>query len=85
MGTALADLENRAVGQHTHAITDPGHRHGIDSGDPNTAGSPDPIPALDDRNKDYTDYATTGISINNAGSVAGTNAPYLQLLVCVKD
>jgi len=27
-GTALTDLENRAVGQHNHAITDPGHVHG---------------------------------------------------------
>jgi hypothetical protein len=29
--------------------------------------------------------ATTGITINNAGSVDGTNAPYIQLLPCKKN
>jgi len=28
---------------------------------------------------------TTGATVENAGSVAGTNAPYIQLLVCRKD
>ena len=27
----------------------------------------------------------TGLSENNSGTVAGTNAPYIQLLVCQKD
>lgn len=27
IGTALSDLENRPVGQHTHSLTDPGHNH----------------------------------------------------------
>lgn len=27
IGTALSDLENRPVGQHTHTLTDPGHNH----------------------------------------------------------
>jgi hypothetical protein len=29
VGTALADQENRPVGQHGHAINDPGHSHGV--------------------------------------------------------
>jgi hypothetical protein len=29
VGTALSNQENRATGQHTHAITDPGHGHGL--------------------------------------------------------
>jgi hypothetical protein len=29
VGTALAPGENRAVGQHAHAVTDPGHAHAI--------------------------------------------------------
>jgi hypothetical protein len=85
-GTALTDLENRAVGQHNHGITDPGHSHVIqgggsthevESGNGSFPGGPWVLrDALTN---------TTGITINNAGSVAGTNAPYLQLLVCQKD
>jgi hypothetical protein len=29
VGEALSDGENRAVGQHTHDVTDPGHAHGV--------------------------------------------------------
>jgi hypothetical protein len=29
--------------------------------------------------------ATTGITVDNTGAVAGTNAPYIQLLACRKD
>lgn len=82
-GTALTNQENRAVGQHTHTVTDPGHTHsGVVSSTPGigfvyqsgstevgvTGGS-----------------ATTGISIANSGSVAGTNAPYIQFLACKKN
>jgi hypothetical protein len=28
--------------------------------------------------------STTGITVQSAGGVAGTNAPYLQLLACQK-
>jgi hypothetical protein len=31
VGTALANLENRSVGQHTHSVTDPGHNHTQDA------------------------------------------------------
>lgn len=87
-GTALTDLEDRPVGQHNHATTDPGHAHnfvgdatgtdtvpGGDAGAASTSGSYAGIVASN----------TTGITVNNAGSVAGTPAPYLQLLVCQKN
>jgi hypothetical protein len=106
-GTALTNLESRAVGQHTHAvdppntsvsISDPGHTHtetrkhmqnwchtglGCGEGDNNN-----PYATVN------TGSTTTGISaaVNIAsfdsaasGSVAGTNAPYIQLLACRKS
>jgi hypothetical protein len=86
-GTALSNLENRAVGQHNHAIIDPGHSHTywLDTDtvpDGGTGG------AASEDTKDFTlstDSSVTGITVDNAGSVAGTNAPFIQLLACVKD
>jgi hypothetical protein len=99
VGTPLGNQENRAVGQHTHGVTDPGHYHlmqnvspiysggnvtptrlaGTTAGNgafngtlPNTAG----IPAMTKE--------VTHIGIDTAGGVPGTNAPYVQLLACVK-
>ena len=85
VGTALSNLQNRAVGQHTHTVTDPGHFHYTDvsrqSTIGGTLGNDMDFAFLDD----LTDTAYTGISIDNAGDVAGTNAPYIQLLICEKD
>lgn len=83
-GIALTNLENRPVGQHNHQITDQGHAHNIDTWD---AGGGSGISRSDDKHIDTrgTHASTTGITINNAGTVAGTNAPYLQLLACQKD
>jgi len=81
-GTALTNQENRAVGQHTHTITDPGHTHtekghaSAGSGDMGVNGAPQ---------NDTSGSSTTGISLANAGTTAGTNAPYIQLTVCQKD
>ena len=88
-GTALSNLENRAVGQHTHTITDPGHQHGVSA-----AASSSPSCGWDvgcsanyywSAGSGLTGSSTTGITANSAGSVSGTNAPYLQLLVCQKS
>jgi hypothetical protein len=95
-GTPLANLENRPVGQHSHGVSDPSHLHGyttewgfndtIDSGTvrrpifdfkpPDGIGRPD-VAALTAQ--------ITGLTVNPAGSVGGTNAPYLQLLACQKQ
>jgi len=81
-GTPLTDLEDRPVGQHTHSITDPGHRHGYEQAFPNSTSSGNSQAGY--RHAD-TDIATTGITINPSGAVPGTNAPYIILLVCQKD
>ncbi len=87
-GTALSNLENRAVGQHNHTIYDPGHLHNLTAPNSGTNGGvwqtgnntagPTLAGAL-------TSSVTTGITINSSGSITGTNAPYIQLLVCQKN
>jgi hypothetical protein len=83
---------------HTHAVTDPGHTHTLTQGSANPASTSQI--ALSNRTvagTTATASATTGLTVNSgttgitastafpASSVAGTNAPYLQLLVCRKD
>jgi hypothetical protein len=77
VGTALSDLENRSVGAHTHDRPASGDYYGINR---NVAqyifqGQGDQTPG--------TYIPTTGGV--TGGAVAGTNAPYIQLLVCKKD
>jgi hypothetical protein len=86
VGTALANQEDRPVGQHAHGVTDPGHDHsytnplvgscpghecggGTAAEDPTSRG-------------DRTATGTTGLTVQAAGTVAGTNAPYVQLIAC---
>ncbi len=85
VGTALTNQENRATGQHSHGITDPGHTHtwgytsnGVTTGDYYSH----PTVTLGGQT---TSLAYTGITINATGTVAGTNAPYIQFLVCQKN
>ncbi len=139
VGAALTDGENRAVGQHSHAVADPGHTHTLtdpghshsvtdpghmhDITDPGHSHSYNRVDTAannwgdnssdQDTYTDRTSTETTGITINtastgisllsnttgvtldsattgisateNEGDVAGTNAPYLQLLICKKD
>ena len=85
-GTALTNQENRAVGQHTDSVTDPGHTHqrySYSNSSPNWADQANT--GYEQRGPWTNLSATTGISIQNAGSVAGTNAPYVQLIACKKD
>ena len=79
-GTALSNLENRAVGLHNHGITDPGHTHSTVAG----AGTVSNW-KLNVSGTGANSLQPTGITINNAGTTAGTNAPYIQLLICQKD
>jgi hypothetical protein len=89
-GTALSNQENRAVGRHNHGVSDPGHGHTLtmrphlrrpfDNNNQQTgsigADSPSSVP---------TTLSVTGVTINVAGTTAGTNAPYIQFLVCQKN
>jgi hypothetical protein len=84
-GSALSNLENRAVGQHDHAITDPGHVHdllGDASGADVTVGADNGAATHNGSYAGNVASHVTGVTVNNAGSVAGTNAPYIQYLVC---
>jgi len=89
VGTALTNTENRPAGGHTHTINDPGHSHPI-RGSANPAGNTTQVhiyPYYDWANEISVyspQVSTTGISINSTG-VTGTNAPYIQLLVCQKS
>ena len=82
-GVAMANLENRPVGRHTHGVTDPGHSHAYTppvltkTGSGNSqAGVGSPV---------QTGLSPTGISLQDAGGTDGTNAPYIQLLLCEKQ
>ncbi len=84
VGTALTNGENRAIGQHSHGVTDPGHSHVLNA-DPYSGGFGVSLRTGDAvYSTRTTSSSATGISIQNAGSVAGTNAPYIQLLACEK-
>jgi len=86
VGQALGDGENRATGAHNHPVNDPGHVHDYYSAGRDTSRG-------QGWDKSYvaagnTSRSTTGITISNpSGSVGGTNAPYIEFLVCrkVKD
>jgi hypothetical protein len=89
VGTPLANNENRATGQHTHAVNDPGHFHVVDydveqlANTGNTIGGTRLQGGTNDGHAN-SQLAFTGITIANAGTVPGTNAPYVQLRVCIK-
>jgi len=88
-GTALSNLQNRAVGQHNHTVNDPGHSHSTSTsiGEADTASNAMDVAQGSVPGSSLVGVlpATTGISLSPAGSVAGTNAPYIQLLVCQKS
>lgn len=86
VGSALADQENRPVGQHGHAVTDPGHSHsytnplvGSCNGHECGGGTATEYPTPQG---DRTVTSTTGLTVEATGAVAGTNAPYVQLIAC---
>lgn len=90
-GTVLSDLESRAVGQHTHSLTMNPHTHttyiaGGDGGTPETDDTGSGNGTQGAANPANLISATTDTgTIANAGSVAGTNAPYVQLMACQKS
>lgn len=95
VGTALGNQESRAVGQHGHDVTDPGHGHEIRGSGaalrvPSTIisfggrGSITTLPASPNTATTGIAPGPTGVTVNPAGTVAGTPAPYVQLLACRK-
>ena len=85
VGQVLTNLENRAVGQHGHNITDPAHSHtysGIWGGSSMPYNQQGGAGYAANTN---TAGAGTGINVQNTGAVPGTNAPYIQLRVCKKS
>jgi|tagenome__1003787_1003787.scaffolds.fasta_scaffold20180934_1 hypothetical protein len=89
VGTALSDQEDRPTGQHTHGVNDPGHIHAVGYDTEQLANTGNTIGGTrmqggSNSGSENSDIAFTGITIQNAGLVAGTNAPYLQLLACRK-
>ena len=91
VGQALINLENRPVGQHTHDVNDPGHSHltngtmYYNSGFVGSFGNGDRtfLPGYTDVGEP-NGVSYTGITVSSTGAVAGTNAPYIQFLVCQK-
>jgi hypothetical protein len=84
-GTALSDQESRPVGQHSHSGTF-NHVHSVNvvsgggfaaSGVLFGMGNPASVSTLN--------AALNVFFTDNAGSVAGTNAPYVQLRACRKS
>ena len=85
-GTALTDTESRPVGQHNHSVTDPAHTHALSSGGSHfavnaTSGASRDLPGAGSNANPVASLntATTGLTVDNEGSVAGTNAPYIQV------
>jgi hypothetical protein len=96
VGTALTDQQNRATGQHSHTITDPGHSHGVNGSGaalrvPSAIlsfagrGAISTLPPAPNATTTGIMSAQTGITVDESAGVAGTNAPYVQLLACRKD
>lgn len=82
---------------HVHGITDPGHNHlqatcGESGGAApavtlyaNCAAEGSGGDTFGSTTGITVNSATTGITIGNTGAVGGTNAPYVQYLVCQKN
>jgi hypothetical protein len=89
-GTVLGNLENRAVGQHNHTTSETQHLH---TGSCTAAASDchGVIAKMSEANWALPTNVTGSASANwsvtdvSGGAPAGTNAPYIQLLVCQKE
>jgi hypothetical protein len=95
VGVALVDQEDRPVGAHTHGVNDPGHAHRFFDLTAkllptiSSSGGFHRAPGGEDLFSNSVghdvEWGFTGVTINAAGTVGGTNAPYIQLLSCMKD
>ena len=87
VGTALTNLENRPTGVHSHTATQAGHNHAYD-GILGSGGVKIGAARVTDGTSSTPQSMTTEtpvITVSNSAGVAGTNAPYIQLLVCQKN
>lgn len=100
VGTALSDQQNRSTGTHSHTVTDPGHRHNIENVSPILRGgntTPTRVQGTGGSGGSFNttlpnnpaiqaiSQTPTGLTVNSAGLIAGTTAPYVQLRVCKKS
>jgi hypothetical protein len=87
-GTALSNLEDRPTGQHGHPLNPSSHTHETHGHAANvTINTPGGAISSTVAGIGLSLFQTgpAFLSVGNAGNVAGTNAPYLQLLVCKKN
>jgi hypothetical protein len=85
IGTALSAQENRPCGQHTHSVTENNHTHTGGGSTVSGDGGDVFLGYLDNQGMSGTSGPNSAyVSVDNTGP-AGTNAPYVQLLICVKD
>ena len=85
VGTALTDQENRATGNHTHGVTDPGHIHDYTRVADLAAENSGAGAYAVSLGTFQTESAFANVTINATDTPEGTNAPYIQFLVCRKD
>jgi hypothetical protein len=89
----LSNGEDRAVGQHTHSASASAHSHSLSiplyryytSSGYNVVASGYTGYGQYGTYSSSTGSAAPSVSIGSVGSYPGTNAPYLQLLVCLKN
>ena len=93
VGTPLGNQENRAAGRHNHPIADPGHTHDVSVRTNIVAGNVTARTVVGNQAAVLpgvvlpTLAAGTGITVSDstgAAGIAGTSAPYVQLLACRK-
>jgi len=91
-GAALSNLENRPTGNHFHQITQGNDAGGLHDGAGNRFyAAAARAPVVDSLLRTHTGFSTTHLGefkrTDAAGAVLGdgTNAPYIQFLVCQKN
>ena len=92
VGQALSNMENRATGQHNHSSSQDPHQHSsyyeymrIQTG--NWVENARCCCSWFGWTGSWTDTDSRqpAVNVDNAGSVPGTNAPYIQFLACKKN
>jgi len=99
VGKALNDMENRPVGEHSHEVIDDGHEHSYKTrrgtkDELSKEGENNMVKCqgVSDDEWDCTNFernssgTTVSVKVSGIpGAVAGTPAPYIQLMICEKE